>query len=89
MDEVSGIITGRERRHRWSIEEKLRIVEEPTEGVAVMRAVVARNCVCVSLLRAGRRQMRDETLREIKTPAFVPVPVFETPTNPMTSTSRS
>ena len=52
MDGVLEIITGRERRRRWSTEEKLRIVEESTEPGAVMRAVAARNGVCESLLYA-------------------------------------
>jgi transposase len=77
MDGVLEIITGRERRRRWSPEEKRRIVKESTERGAVMRAVAARNGVCESLLYAWRRQVRDGTLREIETPAFVPVQVFE------------
>jgi len=51
-------------------------VEESTEPGAVMRAVAARNGVCESLLYAWRRQLRDGTLRESGTPAFVPVRVF-------------
>jgi transposase len=78
MDGVLEIITGRERRRRWSTEEKLRIVEESTEPGAVMRAVAARNGICDSLLYAWRRQVREGTLRTIDTPAFVPVRVLET-----------
>ena len=89
MDGVLEIITGRERRRRWSLEEKRRIVEESTEPGAVMRAVAARNGVCESLLYAWRRQMRDGILRESETAAFVPVRVFGTPMNPMSSTSES
>ena len=89
MDGVLEIITGRERRRRWSIAEKLRIVEESTERGAVIRAVAARNGVCESLLYAWRRQMRDGTLCESGTPAFVPVQVFATPMNPMSSTRES
>ncbi|WP_428531908.1 IS66-like element accessory protein TnpA [Rhodopila sp.] len=82
------IITGRERRRRWGIEEKLRILAETTEPDAVVRAVAARNGICESLLYAWRRQQRDGTLRESGTPAFVPVRVFGTPMNPMSSTSQ-
>jgi transposase len=89
MDGVFEVITGRERRRRWSTQEKRRIVEESTERGAVMRAVAARNGICESLLYAWRRQMRDETLRESETPAFVPVRVLEAPINPMSSTSES
>ena len=68
MDGVIEIITGRERRRRWSTEEKRRIVMESMERGAVMRAVAARNGICESLLYAWRRQMRDGTLRESETP---------------------
>jgi transposase len=89
MDGVLEIITGRERRRRWSTAEKLRIVEESTERGAVMRAVAARNGVCESLLYAWRRQMRDGTLHESGTAAFVPVQVFEAPMNPISSGRES
>jgi transposase len=87
MDGVVEIITGRERRRGWGVEEKLRILAETTEPGAVVRAVAARNGICESLLYAWRRKMREGTLREIETPAFVPVRVFGTPMNPMSSTS--
>jgi transposase len=89
MDGVIEIITGRERRRRWSTEEKHRIVKESTEHGAVMRAVAARNGVCESLLYTWRRQMREGTLREIETPAFVPVRVFETSMNALSSAGES
>lgn len=87
MDGVVEIITGRERRRRWNAEAKRRIVEESMEPGAVMRAVAARNGICESLLYAWRRQMREGTLRENETPAFVPVRVFDAPMNPMSSMS--
>jgi transposase len=89
MDGVFEIIAGRERRRRWSTEDKRRVVEESMERGAVMRAVAARNGVCESLLYAWRRQMRDGTFRENETPAFVPVRVFEAPMNRMSSTSEA
>jgi transposase len=89
MDGVVEIITGRERRRRWSCEEKLRILAETTERGAVVRAVAARNGICESLLYAWRRQMREGTLREMETPAFVPVRVFETSMNTLSSASES
>jgi transposase len=88
MDGAVEIITGRERRRRWSAWEKLRIVEESTEPGAVVRAVAARNGICESLLYAWRRQVRDGTLREAETPAFVPVQVFETSMNAISSASE-
>ncbi len=89
MDGVIEIITGRERRRRWSTEEKHRIVRESTEHGAVMRTVAARNGVCESLLYTWRRQMREGTLRAIETPAFVPVRVFETSMNALSSAGES
>src|SRR3984957_14234483 len=88
MDGVVEIITGRERRRRWSTEEKRRIVEESTEAGAVTRAVAARNGICESLLYAWRRQMREGTLHETEVPAFVPVRVLEAPMIPMSSASE-
>ena len=89
MDGVVEIITGRERRRRWSTEEKLRILAETTEPGAVVRAVAARNGICESLLYAWRRQMREGTLREMEAPAFVPVRVFEASMNTLSSASGS
>jgi transposase len=88
MDGVVEIITGRERRRRWSTEEKRRIVEESMEAGAVMRAVAARNGIFESLLYAWRRQMREGTLHETEAPAFVPVRVLEAPLIPMSSASE-
>jgi transposase len=88
MDGVIEIITGRERRRRWSTEEKLRILAETTEPGAAVRSVAARNGICESLLYTWRRQVREGTLREIEAPAFVPVRVFETSMNAMSSASE-
>jgi transposase len=88
MDGVVEIITGRERRRRWSTEEKRRIVEESMEAGAVMRAVAARNGICESLLYAWRPQMREGTLQESEAPAFLPVRVLEAPLIPMPSASE-
>ena len=88
MDGVFEIITGRERRRRWSTAEKRRIVGESVEAGAVMRAVAARNGVCESLLYAWRRQMREGTLCETDAPAFVPVRVLEASMSAMPSPSQ-
>ena len=81
MGGVMEIITGRERRRRWSTTEKLRIVGEAAEPDAVMRAVAARHGICESLLFAWRRQARAGLLRGAETPAFVPVQAFDAPRN--------
>ncbi len=50
MDGVMEIITGRERRRRWSVQDKLRLVAEMVEPGARVRAITARHGVCESLL---------------------------------------
>ena len=65
MDGVVEIITGRERRRRWSVEEKLRIVAETQAVGAQVSAVAARNGPCDSLVyhmaAAGARRGSDPT----------------------------
>jgi transposase len=48
----------RERRRRWSMDEKLRIVAEAEETGARLRAVAARHDVYPTLLGTWRRQVR-------------------------------
>ena len=64
------IITGRERRRRWSVEEKLRIVAETEEAGARVTEVVARHGVYSGLLFTWRRQARDGLL--LAPVSFVP-----------------
>ncbi len=79
MDGVVEIITGRERRRRWSTADKLRIVGETLEpGVRVCH-VAARHGVCESLLFAWRRQVREGLLVEPDLPVFMPVRMLGTP----------
>jgi transposase len=73
------IIGGRERRRRWSVEEKLRIVGETREAGACVRAVAARHDVYPSLLHYWRRQEREGRLRAIEAPSFVPVRLADAP----------
>lgn len=51
-DERIEIITGRERRRRWSIEEKLRIVAATYEPGARVKHVAASHDICSARLRA-------------------------------------
>ncbi|MGH6778293.1 MAG: IS66-like element accessory protein TnpA [Bradyrhizobium sp.] len=67
------IITGKERRRRWSAEEKLRIVTESHEPGACVTAVAARHDVYPSLVFAWRRQFREGQLQLPALPGFVPV----------------
>ena len=77
MDGVVEIITGRERRRRWSVEEKLRIVAETQAVGAQVRAVAVRNGLCESLVYTWRRQAREGVLVLPATPMFMPVRTLE------------
>ena len=72
------IINGRERRRRWELAEKLRIVVESQEAGASVRAVAARNDVYPSLLHNWRRQVREGRLTAAPPAQFVPVRLLET-----------
>ena len=71
------ILGGKERRRRWAVEEKLRIVAETHEPGASVRAVAARNDVYPSLLHNWRRQVHDGRLAASPPARFVPVRVAE------------
>ena len=60
MDGVVEVITGQERRRRWSTSFKLRVVAETQEPGAQVRAVAARHAVCESLVSTWRRQIEIE-----------------------------
>jgi transposase len=88
MEGVMELITGRERRRRWSPADKLRIVAESHEPGALIRAVAARHGVCESLVFTWRRQVRDGVLVAPEMPAFMPVQMLETP-RPTAATQSS
>lgn len=67
------IITGRERRRRWSVEEKLQIVAETEEAGARVTEVAARNRVYPGPLFTWRRQVRDGLLAAPPAATFLPV----------------
>jgi transposase-like protein len=64
MDGVVEIITGRERRRRWSVLDKVRLVAETNEPGSTIRAVAARHGVSESLLFTWRRQAREGLLAQ-------------------------
>jgi transposase len=88
MEGVMELITGRERRRRWSPADKLRIVAESHEPGALIRAVAARHGVCESLVFTWRRQVRDGVLVAPEMPSFMPVQMLETP-RPTAATQSS
>ena len=67
------IITGVERRRRWRLEEKLRIVAETEQPGASFVAVARRHEVSRGLLWNWRRQVRHGDLVPEPMPVFVPV----------------
>jgi transposase-like protein len=74
------IITGVERRRRWGLEEKLRIVAEVERLGASFIEVARKHEVSRSLLWNWRRQVRRGTLRPVPiTPEFLPVQVVADP----------
>ena len=73
------IITGVERRRRWSVAEKLRIVaetEEPGSGIA---EIARRYEISRGLLWNWRSQVRRRVLRSEPAPEFLPVQMIGAP----------
>lgn len=62
------VMTGPERRRRWSDEERLRILEAACAPGAVVADVARRYDVCTSLIYTWRRAAQAEA-----PPAFMPV----------------
>jgi transposase len=73
------IITGIERRRRWRVEEKLRIVAECDRPGACLAAVARQHDVSSGLLWNWRRQARRGLLRVDLAPIFLPVQVAGEP----------
>ena len=73
------IITGVERRRRWRVEEKLRIVAECEQPGASLARVARQHDVSSGLLWNWRRQARRGLLRVELTPNFFPVQVTDEP----------
>ena len=71
------ILGARERRRRWSVEEKLRLVAECEEAGATLRAVAARHDIYPTLLGTWRRQVRRGQLVGSQPPSLVPVRIAD------------
>jgi transposase len=87
------IITGRERRRRWSVAEKLRIVAESQEPGVRICDVAARHDVSSSLLHGWRHLARQGRLRSSDDIDFMPVrlasSVSDVPTPPPSPSSAT
>lgn len=70
------IITGVERRRRWRLDEKLRIVAETESPGACFVEIARRYDVSRGLLWTWRRQVRSGELRAADTASFLPVQVI-------------
>ena len=73
------IISGVERRRRWRLEEKLRIVAEADEPGACFVEVARRHDLSRRLLWHWRRQVRSGALMAPADQAFLPVHVVSAP----------
>jgi transposase len=73
------IITGSERRRRWRLEDKLRIVAELEQPGASFVEVARRHDLSRGLLWNWRRRVREGTLRAEPAPMFLPVRVASEP----------
>lgn len=69
------IISGVERRRRWSVADKLRIVEEADEAGATVAEVARRHEISRSILWAWRKQARAGVLATPDRLGFLPVVV--------------
>ena len=67
------IISGVERRRRWSVADKLRIVAEADEAGAKVAEVARRHEISRSILWAWRKQARAGRLTTSDLPGFLPV----------------
>jgi transposase len=79
-DNAIEILGARERRRRWSVEEKLRLVAECEEPAAGLRSVAARHDVYPTLLGTWRRQARRGQLASPTTQSLIPVRIAESST---------
>jgi transposase-like protein len=75
------IITGVERRRRWSLEEKLRIVAETEQPGIGIAEIARRHEISRGLLWNWRSQVRRGVLRPELPPVFLPVQTISEPAN--------
>lgn len=76
------ILTGAERRRRWSDEQKLAIVGEVGVAEASVADVARRHDVARQQIYAWRRQLRQRGLLAGTAPVFLPVSVASQPDAP-------
>ena len=82
-------VLGTERRRRWSLQDKLQIVEETMQPDVTVSEVARRHGLAPSVVFTWRRLAREGRLGDTG-PAFVPVEITPLPVQavPMVSSSR-
>lgn len=82
-------VLGTERRRRWSLQDKLQIVEETMQRGVTVSEVARRHGLTPSVVFTWRRLAREGRLGDAG-PTFVPVEITPVPTQtaPMVSSSR-
>ncbi|WP_243080208.1 IS66-like element accessory protein TnpA [Candidatus Rhodoblastus alkanivorans] len=81
------LISGAERRRRWSDEDRARILAASFEPGAVIAEVARREDVCTSLVFKWRREMREAV--EADASGFAPVVIKPAPAAPCSSPSTN
>ncbi|WP_374547411.1 transposase [Rhodoblastus sp.] len=81
------LLSGAERRRRWSEEERARILTAISELGAVIAEVARREDVCTSLVFKWRREMRQAA--EAASSGFAPVVIEPAPMTPSSAASSN
>ena len=83
-------VLGTERRRRWSLQDKLRIVEETLQPGVTVSEVARRHGLAPSVVFTWRRLAREGRLGETAGPVFMPVEITPVPAQaaPMASPAR-
>jgi transposase len=81
------IITGVERRRRWRVADKLRILAEAEQPGMSFSEVARRHEISRGLLQTWRRQLRQGLLDEVSPPRLLPVQIAESSEVPTLSIS--
>ena len=81
------IITGVERRRRWRVADKLRILAEAEQPGMSFSEVARRHEISRGLLQTWRRQLRQGLLDEVSPPRLLPVQITESGDLPAVSIS--
>jgi len=83
-------VLGTERRRRWSLQDKLRIVEETLQPGVTVSEVARRHGLAPSVVFTWRRLAREGRLGETAGPVFMPVEITPVPVQaaPVVSSAR-